>query len=178
MKKSMLTLLVSLCLALTCAALAEDTVSFQGVKVFEVPCTNAVPPVGYFATTNFDGNLTHSQDAGAGDLLRIGEGNYWTVDEAGRDVPYSNWSAGTLVWKVPIGWRRLRYENDSFIHADTYDYEHHRNPSSRPLRIGNSEDAYTQVFSINESGTSSVEKFGHRLTRSRWSIWGEVTNTQ
>ena len=46
------------------------------------------------------------------------------------------------------------------------------------LLIGNSEDAYTQVFSITENGTSSVEKFGYRLTRSRWSIWGEATNTQ
>ena len=82
------------------------------------------------------------------------------------------------MWKVPIGWRRLRYENDSFASAVNYDYECHRNEQSRPLLIGNSEDAYTQVFSITENGTSSVEKFGYRLTRSRWSIWGEVTNTQ
>lgn len=154
------------------------TVSFQGVKVFEVPCSNAVPPVGYFATTNFDGNLMHTAAAGAGVVNRIGQGNYWTVDEAGRDVPYSNWSAGMLVWKVPIGWRRLRYENDSFVHADTYDYECHRDPSSRPLRIGDSEDAYTQVFLISESGNSSVEKFGYRLSRSRWRFSGEVTKTQ
>ena len=102
------------------------TVSFQGVKVFEVPCTNAVPPVGYFATTNFTGNLTHSQDAGAGCLFRIGDRNFWTVDEAGRSALYSNWSSGTLVWKVPIGWRRLRYEDDSFASADNRHLPRHR----------------------------------------------------
>ena len=154
------------------------TVSFRGVKVVEVPCTNAVPPTGYFSSTNYTGPLTHSLDAGAGWMHRIGEGNYWAVDEAGRSIPYPNWSAGTLVWKIPIGWKRLLFEDENYARTDRYDYELHGNPQSRPLLIGNREDAYTQEFSISENGTSYVEKFGHRLTRSRWSIQGEVTSTQ
>ena len=153
-------------------------VSFQGVKVVELPCANAVPPVGYFATTNYTGHLSHTSDAGAGVAHPIGAGNYWTVDEAGRSTPYDNWSEGQLVWRIPIGWKRLTSDYDNSAFADEVDYAYHWNPNSRPLLIGNSEDAYVQIFSISRNGTSSVEKFGHRLTRSRWSIWGEVTNTQ
>ena len=72
----------------------------------------------------------------------------------------------------------MLFEGENYARTDDYDYEYHRDVNSRPLRIGNREDAYTQVFSISENGTSHVEKFGHRLTRSRWSISGEVTNTQ
>ena len=54
----------------------------------------------------------------------------------------------------------------------------HRDQGSRPLLIGNSEDAYTQTFKILPSGESSVEKFGYRLTRSRWSFSGEVIKIQ
>jgi len=154
------------------------TVSFQGVKMLEVPCTNAILPTGYFDTTNYTGYLTHTADAGAGWVHRIGEGNYWTIDEAGRSIPYPNWSSGQLIWKIPIGWKRLRYDDDNSTCADNPDHEYLWNPNSRPLLIGNSEDAYTQIFSISGNGASSVEKFGHRLLRSRWSISGEVSNIQ
>ena len=154
------------------------TVSFRGVKVVEIPCTNAVPPTGYFNSTNYTGHLTHSADAGAGWTHRIGVGNYWTIDEAGRSVPYPNWSEGHLTWKIPIGWKRLTSDYDNSAFADEVDYACRWNSNSRPLLIGNREDAYTQEFSISENGTSYVEKFGRRLTRSRWSIFGEVTNTQ
>ena len=76
-------------------------VSFQGVKVVERLCSNAIPPVGCFATTNYTGHHTHTVDAGAGVVHPIGGGNYWTVDEAGRSIPYVNWSAGQLAWKSP-----------------------------------------------------------------------------
>ena len=81
-------------------------------------------------------------------------------------VRYSNW------------WHRGAHEDDSFASADIYDYENHGDHNSRPLRIGNREDAYVQIFSITESGASSVEKFGYRLSRPRWSFSGEVTKTQ
>jgi hypothetical protein len=154
------------------------TVSFQGVKVFEVPCTNAIPPIGYFNSTNYTGHLMHTANAGAGVVHRIGDGNYWTVDEAGRSDPYLNWFEGQLTWKIPIGWKRLTSDYDNSAFADVVDYASHLNSNSRPLLIGNREDFYIQVFTISEHGTSSVEKFGHRLTRSRWSIWGELTNIQ
>ena len=162
----------------TVNCIGPRTVSFQGVKVVELPCTNAIPPTGYFNSTNYTGYLTHSADAGAGWVHRIREGNYWTIDEAGRSSPYPNWSEGHLTWKIPIGWKRLTSDYDNAARAEVCDYEKHGKRQSRPLYIGNSEEAYTQVFSISENGTSYVEKFGHRLTRSRWSIFGEVTNTQ
>jgi len=154
------------------------TVSFRGVKMVEVPCTNAVPPTGYFSTTSFDGNLAHTLDAGAGWTKRIGVGNYWTIDEAGRNVPYPNWSSGQLVWKIPIGWKRMMYEGDDIGRVEEADYALYRGQGSRPLLIGNREDVYTQTFKILPSGESSVEKFGYRLTRSRWSFSGEVIKVQ
>ena len=153
-------------------------VSFRGVKMVEVPCTNAVPPTGYFSTTNFDGNLAHTLDAGAGWTKRISVGNYWMIDEAGRNVPYPNWSSGQLVWKIPIGWKRMMYEGDDIGRVEEADYALYRGQGSRPLLIGNREDAYTQTFEILPSGESSVEKFGYRLTRSRWSFSGEVIKIQ
>ena len=154
------------------------TVSFRGVKMVEVPCTNAVPPTGYFSTTSFDGNLAHTLDAGAGWTKRIGVGNYWTIDEAGRNVSYPSWSSGQLVWKIPIGWKRMMYEGDDIGRVEEADYALYRGQGSRPLLIGNREDAYTQTFKILPSGESSVEKFGYRLTRSRWSFSGEVIKIQ
>ncbi|MBQ3340860.1 MAG: hypothetical protein IJG84_03110 [Kiritimatiellae bacterium] len=154
------------------------TVSFRGVKMLEIPCTNAVSPTGYFNSTNYTGPLTHSWDAEAGWTKRIGEGNYWTIDDAGRSRPYANWSAGQLVWKIPIGWKRMRYDDDNIGREEDYDYALYGNHGSRPLRIGNREDVYTQKFTISPSGESSVEKFGYRLSRSRWSFSGEVIKIQ
>ncbi len=149
-------------------------VSFRGVQMFEVPCENLVPPEGYFATTNFTGFLTHTAQAGAGIAFTVKEGNYWTEDEAGRTEAYSNWSAGRLVWKIPIGWRRIPRDERPFGVAEEVEYEKYGNDSSRPLLIGNREDAYLQVYTIESNGTSSVEKFGYRLTRGRWSLKGTV----
>jgi len=140
--------------------------------MFEVPCTNAIPPEGYFATTNYAGQLTHFN--GAGWAHPIGDGNYWMIDEAGRDVPYDNWSSGRLVWKIPIGWKRFMFEGDDSLAAPSVEYEQHLNDRSRPLLIGNSEECYRQVFWIGEDGSSAVEKFGYRLQRSRWSVSGFV----
>lgn len=153
------------------------SVSFQGVQVFEIPCTHAIPPSGYFAT-NYTGRLTHDESAGAGWLHTIGSDNYWTHDEAGRDEPYEDWSAGTLEWKIPIGWRRLRYEGDSTLKAFEAERVKLRDEESRAMIIGGSEDSYKQKYTIESSGVSSVEKFGYRLSRSRWSISGEVTRIE
>ena len=154
--------------------IGPKTVSFRGVKVFEVPCMNAIPPTGYFATANFDGCLTHGFAAGAGPANRIGAGNYWAIDEAGRSVPYANWSSGRLEWKIPIGWKRCLFEGDGEPGNGELEHELHGEPTSRPLLIGGSEDAYLQTFKIESNGTSSVEKFGYRLSRYRWWPFGEV----
>ena len=41
-------------------------------------------------------------------------------------------------------------------------------PDSRALLIGNRTDAYKQVMTIDEDGTSKIEKFGHWLSRGRY----------
>ena len=152
-------------------------VSFKGVRVAEIPCTNTILPEGWFATTNYTGRLSHDYYAGAGALYSIRDGNYWMVDDAGRDTPYPNWSAGRLTWKIPIGWKRLRYAGDDSTYADTPDYLYHMRENSRPLLIGNREDAYLQVFNIDANGMASVEKFGYRLQRPRLDFSGNIIKT-
>ena len=150
------------------------TVSFQGVEVFEVPCLSIVQPTGFFATTNYTGAKSHTVDAGAGWAHAIKENNYWTVDSAGREIPYQNWSQGRLIWKIPIGWRRIYEGNSGSAVAKKEDFEKFHDEKSRPLLIGNSESAYCQTYKIEETGLSSVEKFGWKLVCSRWSFSGEV----
>jgi hypothetical protein len=149
-------------------------VSFQGVRFFEVPCKDVISPIGYYATTNYTGLLSHVQEAGAGYLHTLKEGNYWTIDEAGRDAPYQNWSAGKLEWKVPIGWRRFRSDDEKYGIGEYADYERHNDKASRPLLIGNRNDMYKQIFAIESDGTASVSKFGYKLSRSRWWLKGTV----
>ena len=43
-----------------------------------------------------------------------------------------------------------------------------------PLLIGNRNDMYKQIFEIENDGTSSIRKFGYKLSRSRWWFNGTV----
>lgn len=153
-------------------------VSFQGIRVAEIICEDVVPPEGWFASTNYTGRPSHDYYAGAGNLHPIATGNYWMSDEAGRDIPYDNWFAGRLTWMIPIGWLRRMPNGGDPRWTDRPHYERWNDESSRPLLIGGSEDAYLQVFGISADGTASVEKFGYRLERSRWSFTGEVIRCQ
>jgi len=157
--------------------IGPKTVSFQGVYIYEVPCTNAIPPEGYFAT-NYTGRLVHDYYAGAGNLHIPGTDNYWMTDDAGRDAPYDNWYSGRLVWRIPVGWRRIVDGASQATVAPDPDHERYIDKKSRPLYIGNSEDSYRQTYVIESDGTASVEKYGHKLTRGRWSIWGVVTEVE
>ena len=150
------------------------TVSFQGIRVAEIPCEDEIPPTGYFATTNFTGFRSHTcyddngkPGAGAGYSYPIKPGNRWTVDEAGGGL-YPNWSPGRLEWKIPIGWGRLQTDLDRTGTMDKVECERKWDESSRPLLIGGRTDKYKQVFTIEEDGTSKVEKFGHWLSRGRY----------
>ena len=149
-------------------------VSFQGVKVAEIPCEEPIPPTGYYATSDYTGQLTHTYRAVAGGMISVTNDNFWCHDRAGYDFPVNNWSAGTLVWKVPIGWKRLLYENYPANTTTVCDYERHLDTTSRPLLIGGRTDAYVETFRIDADGTMSVEKFGWRLIRTRWSVSGTV----
>ena len=154
-------------------------VSFEGVKVGEIPCYDAIPPTGFFASTNYTGQLTHGVGACSGRQYKIKADNYWRHDEAGSDRAIRNWDVGTLVWKNPIGWTRFQSEDDTNITIIVNcDYERYRDANSRPLLIGGRTDAYTQTFSIDSSGTTILEKFGWRMTRSRWSFSGTVERVE
>ena len=150
------------------------TVSFQGVRFVEVPCTNEVPATGYFASTNYMSNHVHDENAQAGWIHDIAAGNYWTVDEAGRSGVYPNWSAGMMEWKIPVGWVRKRVLDGDFLIAHHADYERDGDESSRRLLIGNREDKYKQVFLIYSDGGCAMEKYGYRLYRDRMWIVGVV----
>ena len=100
------------------------------------------------------------------------------TDDAGRDIPYDNWFAGRMRWKIPIGWvGRIPNGGDQGLARDP-DYERWNDRSSRPLLIGGTPESYLQIFAIDAEGTASVEKFGYRLERSRWSFTGEVIKCQ
>ena len=153
------------------------TVSFSGVQIYEVPCTNAIPPTGYFAMTNiYMGPKTHVYP-NAGYLHIPDKDNYVMTDRAGRTDPYPNWSAGTLTWKVPIGWRRILRGYEDQLAALEVDYALSDNKESRPLLIGGREGSYTQTFKIEANGTSSIRKFGYKLERDRWLPFGTVSQT-
>ena len=152
------------------------TVSFSGVQIYEVPCTNAIPPTGYFASDYYRGPKTHVYP-NAGYLHIPDAENYVMTDRAGRTVAYTNWFAGTLTWKVPIGWRRMRRGYENQLAALEVDYALYDNAKSRPLLIGGREDAYAQTFEIESNGTSSIRKFGYKLERNRWIPFGIVTQT-
>ena len=57
-------------------------------------------------------------------------------------------------------------------------FEIYTNKMSRPLLIGGRTDAYVQTFRIDSDGTTTIEKFGWRMTRSRWSFSGTVEKTE
>lgn len=152
------------------------TVSFSGVQIYEVPCTNEIPPTGYFDSDYYKGPKTHVYP-NAGYLHIPDAENYVMTDRAGRDVAYTNWFAGTLTWKVPIGWRRILRGCENQLAALEVDYALYDDKESRPLLIGGSERTYTQTFEIESDGTSSIRKFGYKLERNRWLPFGFVSQT-
>ena len=145
-------------------------VSFRGILVAEIPCVHTNTPTGYFASTNYTGQLTHwhVDFPGGAMAFRIKDGNYWTVDRAGHPGAYENWSSGRLEWDIPIGWFRQLSYDEAMHPIDDYEYEVHFEPGTRPLLIGGRIDAYKQIFSISEDGTASVEKHRHTMSRSRY----------
>ncbi len=143
------------------------TVDFSALEIEEVPCDDAIPPTGYFAYTPpkvFP--RTHSTAAGAGVWNVVVAGNYIEAKNGGRmrdhagypdqlprmmpdgtttNNPAYGWLGGSLVWKVPFGWRL----KDS----------HNEGP------IGIFAEGTRQIQSITETGDYSVEKLGHKATR-------------
>ena len=130
-------------------------VSFQGIDMVEVPCNDVVPPIGYYASTNFDGYLSHCSDAGAGWWHHVKAGNYWTEDEVGSGERHMPWSNGILVWNVPIAWN---YRFD-----DTLSWP--RNHYSSTCKKIREDSAFQQIYGIDGTGSVTIEKFDHVVER-------------
>lgn len=146
--------------------IAPMTVSFRGIMVAEIPCDEVIPATGYFSTDSFTGFRSHTVLAGAGYAFRVKSGNRWMEDRAGGGV-YSGATEGTMEWNIPIGWLRLKFDDDfSFVSREAQTlYKNDKN--SAPLLIGRRVGKYKQSFSIDNKGISTVEKFGHKLSRGK-----------
>ena len=99
----------------------------------------------------------------------IKPGNYWMQDNAySTQTAGENWSAGTLSWKIPIGWHRIRSDYADGKQLYGPDYEYNGAIQSRMLLVGGRIDKYKQNRHIDDSGTYRTDKFGHWISRSRW----------
>ena len=130
-------------------------VSFQGIDMREDPCTEVIPPSGYYAGTNYNGALSHTLDAGAGWWHHVHSGNYWTEDNPYAAARYPPFAQGVMNWKIPISWNQRFDDELSWPRSVS---------SISQCRIGSSA-WYRQTFSMSDNGTVSVAKFGHVADR-------------
>ena len=142
------------------------TVDFSALEIEEVPCDDEIPPTGYFSYTSPDDFYrSHTSDAGAGEWLPVGSGNYAGEIYNARDLAGSStvfprrmpdgtettntaygWLGGNLIWKVPFGWRK------QFDRSTT-----------EP--VGRFAEGERQIMSITADGDFSVQKLGHEAIR-------------
>jgi hypothetical protein len=149
-------------------------VDFSALEIEEVPCNDAIPPTGYFVHTPTNVfPRTHSEAAGAGVWNVVVDGNFIEgrggkrmrdhagyLDQLPRMMPDGTttnnpaygWLGGSLLWKVPFGWKL-------------------KGTSSKTPSGVFAEDTL-QIQSITETGDYSVEKLGHTATRQ---ITGPIT---
>jgi hypothetical protein len=121
--------------------IGPTNVSFYQVEIMEVGeiATNAT---GYFANTNTwpANRLDHSQH-GANEWIPLGFDNSVGSDQAGSGPCSPPWSPGNFTWPIPADWK---------VGVD----------GSTNSMIG-----WSQNFTIDASGTVTVQKFGHTVTR-------------
>ena len=121
--------------------LPPTNVSFYRVEVVEVAAvsTNAT---GYFANTNVwpAWKLDHGL-CGAGKWVPVSVNNYIGTDTANSGVCPPTWADGHFTWPIPGGWRVV---------------------SETPT---NSLTWSDQDFTIDPSGTVTVQKFGRTVRR-------------
>ena len=132
------------------------TVSFQGIDMIEEPCNEVIPPTGYYASTNFNGELSHTLDAQAGWWNHVKQGNRWTIDNAFANIRYPPWSDGVMQWKIPVAWYQ-RFAGEQ--------YSWPRNSLETVRRRMTASESYLQIFTMTEDGTVTVSKFGHIISR-------------
>ena len=132
------------------------SVSFQGIDMQETPCSEVIPPSGYYASTNYTGVLSHTIAAEAGWWHHIKPGNYWTEDNPYAAVRYPPFAEGVMTWKIPISWFQ-RFDGE-LSWPQTFG-------SISQCRVVASE-AYRQTFTMSDEGTISIAKFGYVVERS------------
>ena len=132
------------------------TVSFQGIDMVEEPCNEVIPPTGYYASTNFNGELSHTLDAQAGWWNHVKQGNRWTIDNAFANVRYPPWSDGVMRWKIPVAWYQ-RFADEQ--------YSWPRNSLETLRRRIAASESYLQIFTMTENGTVTISKFDHGISR-------------
>ena len=131
-------------------------VSFQGIDMLEEPCNEVIPPKGFYASTNFNGVLSHTLEAGAGWWHHVKPGNYWAQDNAHAIERQPPWSEGQMSWKIPVAWYQRLEGTDSSWGRNLYVNIRRRMSAS---------EMYRQNFTITEDGTISIWKFQHEISR-------------
>lgn len=139
------------------------TVSFSRLQIEEVPCNEGIPPEGYFDCIS-DSLIqrTHTRLAGAGRWVSVDKNNVMSgFDSAGcwdslPEIGIGGWAGGgTLVWKVPFGWK-------SCENKDEY---------AEP--VGEFAEDVRQTFTLSFNGDFRVYKLDHMAGRT---IQGESIN--
>ena len=132
------------------------SVSFQGIDMIEEPCYEVIPPSGYYASTNFNGVLSHTLDAQAGWWNHVKPGNRWTIDNAAANIRNPPWSEGVMSWKIPVAWYKRFNDEQYSWPRNSFESVRCRIPAS---------ESYRQVFTMSETGTMTITKFGHTISR-------------
>ena len=122
---------------------APMDVSFEGISLSELPCTDGYHS-GYY--NNFPEAWGHAGN-GVGWYYNVKEGNLWFVDKPYGCEGLGPWSSGILVWDDPIGWNE-------------------RNAQFRTECAAVVPVTVKQVLTINANGDMLLLKLGHWAWRS------------
>ena len=120
-----------------------DTVSFQALEFWERP-NLASTIIGYFTNTAFQAVWYHDAVMGAGVWRRISSANFWFKDTAQMgDELITPVYLGSLVWHIPIDWRKW----------------------GDPTLINQDFKTVDQTFEMSVSGRLTVSKYQHWAAR-------------
>lgn len=125
-----------------------EEVSFSEVKMMEIPTiVGAEPPDGYFDNERYSLVWAHTKRNGAGVWHRPGGDNLFFNDEPMFVEPCPQpWCYGKINWSIPIGWAALEAVGPADVIKEL------------PVE-------YNQIFTINNMGELSVEKFDQWVKR-------------
>ena len=126
--------------------LVPEFVSFGNLSVEEVPWLQGGSCEGYFSRPSEAAYRYHTEATGAGNWMYVNPINHYVGrDRAGRRAITNDWSAGTLVWDIPIGWKERGSGGEAY------------GMTSSPFM--------QQVLRLDANGTVRIEKNGHWVSR-------------